>query len=66
MDKIIKIIETQTQAVEVVKPGLPGPPGPPDVNSLKRYNFLSEFATPSEKAAARESLELQNIDCGEF
>lgn len=35
-------------------------------DALRKPLFLSEFETPSDKAAARTNLELQIIDLGEF
>lgn len=47
-----------------------GPQGPPgsavEGDFLQVLNYLGEFATQQQKTNARENLELNYIDCGEF
>lgn len=52
--------------VSVATVGLQGPPGLGANDALAIANRLSEFDTPSAKAAARANIDLETIDLGTF
>lgn len=71
---VVSVIETEAVSVlstgddtfQVLSEcGEPGPPGDAS-GAFLVMNRLAELDTPQAKVDARENLELQHIDCGEF